>query len=194
MTSATKSNPTLVIPVGDFGRAVSRHLITEIPTATVVDQETACSADTSSPLILATWREVPALARSLDRLRRIPWWIPVVYDHPMIRVGPLLGPDLPGCYDCLTGRMLSAAENPALKRDMWAMYDRDSTLGIDGYLEHHAVIAASLAAALSRSAREALREIQVYDVLHGTLDRHTFVPLPHCERWPKSSAVSGAVR
>jgi hypothetical protein len=173
---------------------VSRRLIIEIPSAEIVDHETACSADTSSPLVLATWREVPALAHSLDRLPRIPWWIPIVYDHPMIRVGPLLGPDLPGCYDCLTGRLLSAAENPALKRDMWAMYDRDSTIGIHGYLEHHAVIAASLAATLFRSTPEALRDILVYDVLHGTLDRHTFVPLPNCERWPKSSTVAGAVR
>ncbi|EPJ38521.1 hypothetical protein STAFG_4387 [Streptomyces afghaniensis 772] len=54
----------------------------------------------------------------------------------------MLGRNLPGCYDCLAGRMLSAAENPALKRDMWDMYDHDSALGIHGYLEHHAVIAA----------------------------------------------------
>ncbi|WP_128092710.1 TOMM precursor leader peptide-binding protein [Streptomyces afghaniensis] len=194
MTSATKSDPPLVIPVGDFGRAMSRQLIAEMPSATVVDHATACSADTSSPLVLATWREVPALARSLDRLPRIPWWIPVVYDHPMIRVGPVLGRNLPGCYDCLAGRMLSAAENPALKRDMWDMYDHDSALGIHGYLEHHAVIAASLTSALCRSAPEALREVQVYDVLHGTLDRHTFVPLPNCERWPKTSTMAGAVR
>lgn len=43
-------------------------------------------------------------------------------------------------------------------------------------------------------APEALREVQVYDVLHGTLDRHTFVPLPNCERWPKTSTMAGAVR
>jgi hypothetical protein len=183
VTEESRKSPLLVLPVGAFGRAVAHRMAAATPSAVIVDPSAALSVETAAPVVLAAWRETPALARALDGHPGIPWWVPVVYDHPSIRVGPLLGAGLPGCYDCLTRRTFSASERPELRRGLWEEYDRDPALGVQGFLPHHAVIAASLAAAVACSARSDMREILVYDVLRGGLDRHTFLPLATCERW-----------
>nr|WP_269440676.1 TOMM precursor leader peptide-binding protein [Micromonospora tarapacensis] len=140
------------------------------------------------PIILAAWRETRAEARTIDADEAVPWWLPVIMAHPRIRVGPVFGPNLPGCYDCLLDRVLAADEQAHLTRALWDLYDRDPTAGPLGYLEHHAGVAAALATMLIGRDDAARRQILYYDVLDGTLRAEAFVPSDDCPRWRRAEA------
>jgi bacteriocin biosynthesis cyclodehydratase domain-containing protein len=177
-----------LFPVGDFGEAVATRLQRSLA-HTFVISDPADAGET--PVIMPAWRESRRLARSVDSTPSVPWWLPVVYAHPVIRVGPVLSRRLPGCYDCLTGRELALKKDPRVTESLWDQYDSDDAAGVRGHLPHHAALAAGLALALIADAEGAPgdhRALYTYDVLSGSLTEHVFSPLPRCHRWPAEVA------
>jgi hypothetical protein len=170
-----------LFPVGDFGEAVATRLQRSLA-HTFVISDPADAGET--PVIMPAWRESRRLARTVDSSLSVPWWLPVVYAHPVIRVGPVLSRRLPGCYDCLTGRELALKKDPRVTESLWDLYDSDDAAGVRGHLPHHAALAAGLALALTAEAPREHRALYTYDVLSGSLTEHVFSPQPRCHRWP----------
>jgi bacteriocin biosynthesis cyclodehydratase domain-containing protein len=172
--------PASLLPVGEFGDSVAARLKRSFAQASVISE----LADVEeSPVILAAWREPRRLAGTLDSTRSIPWWIPVVYAHPVIRVGPLLSRYLPGCYECLTTRELSLKKDAQITESLWHVYDSEPSAGPRGHLAHHATVAAGLCLGLVVDDHDDHRVIYTYDVLTGSLTNHVFSPLPRCSSW-----------
>ncbi|MFE2347000.1 TOMM precursor leader peptide-binding protein [Kitasatospora cineracea] len=174
------ARPPVVLPVGPFGEAVAERLGAAAPAFETV---TGVAAAGARPVVLASWRPSRAVARELDGTPGVPWWLPVTYTHPVIHVGPVLGPGLPGCHECLETRVLSTDPRPEYVEALWDLYDEDPSAGPPGHLGHHAVIAAGLARALAGEPTTAVRSLYTYHVLTGDIISHTFVPLPSCPRW-----------
>ncbi len=128
------------------------------------------------------------MARAVDATPSVPWWLPVVYAHPVIRVGPVLGRSLPGCYECLTGRELALRKQPRVTEALWDLQDSDDAAGVRGHLPHHAVLAAGLSLSLIEEDPREHRALYTYDVLSGGLTEHIFSPLPRCHRWSVEAA------
>lgn len=88
-----------VLAVGDFGAAVAERLQRGHHDVEVTsDREGPLRFPASWPVadvrILASWREVPALSELVDA-RSADWrttWLPVVAEHPRLRIGPLVVP------------------------------------------------------------------------------------------------------
>ncbi|MEO3752507.1 TOMM precursor leader peptide-binding protein [Streptomyces sp. B6B3] len=124
----------------------------------------------------------------MDATSAIPWWLPVVYAHPHIRVGPVLGRELPGCYDCLTGRELALRKDPRITEALWDLHDSDDGAGVRGHLPSHAALAAGLSLSLVEEGHREHRALYTYDVLSGAVMEHVFSPLPRCHRWSVEAA------
>ncbi|MDG4797052.1 TOMM precursor leader peptide-binding protein [Micromonospora sp. WMMD1082] len=188
--------PVTIVAVGDFGRAVAGRLVSRIAGTHVTESAPAAATTPLLPIVLASWREARTVARAIDANDAVPWWLPVILAHPQIRVGPVFGPHVSGCYDCLLGRVLAADPQPHLTRALWDLYDRDATAGPLGYLEHHASVAAALATMLIRHDDSSRRRVLRYNVLGGTLRVDEFVPVDGCSRWKHPGAaetISGAI-
>lgn len=181
-TSAVVPAPT-VVAVGDFGRAVAGRLAARLTEAQITDRVPDPGTGQGRPVVLAAGRESRAIATAIDADRTVPWWLPVVLTHPEIRVGPVFGPDVPGCYACLTTRIVANDEHPEYPAAVWEHYDRDLAAGPPGYLEHHVSIAAALALTLIHRRHGARRTVLGYGVLSGSLRSEAFVPFHDCPRW-----------
>ena len=77
-----------LLAVGPFGEAVAERLAALLNITTGPPDATALPP--ADAYLLAAWRPVPELAELLDEVafaRGIPW-VPVVLDHPRLRLGP----------------------------------------------------------------------------------------------------------
>jgi bacteriocin biosynthesis cyclodehydratase domain-containing protein len=141
-------HPLHVIAVGPFGRAVADRIGEFVP-------DCAVSLAPGGPLagprppdaeihLLAAWRRVPPLERELDALahRRGTPWLPVVLDHPLLRVGPAVVPGTGPCHDCYRRRTAQHAPSPAVSEALDRHYERDPSAGLAGYLPATALLAA----------------------------------------------------
>ncbi|MEV6971355.1 TOMM precursor leader peptide-binding protein [Hamadaea sp. NPDC051192] len=170
-----------IVAVGDFGRAVADRIAQRLAGAQI--QDAVLPAGLAGPVVLASWRESRALGLALDAMVDVPWWIPVVLAHPVIRVGPLLTRDVAGCYGCLLSRSLASEEHPDNTRALWGLYDHVPSAGPLGYLEHHAGVAAGLTAMMIDRREQASRRVLSYHVLTADLRSDVFMPMPDCPRW-----------
>jgi bacteriocin biosynthesis cyclodehydratase domain-containing protein len=153
-------NGVHLIATGDFGVAVAERLQASRPELTITSPGTsavpltASSAWPSAALrVLLAWREAPRLAETLDA-RSADWrtpWLPVVMEHPRLRVGPVVVPGAGACYRCFLRRRQQHEPDTAVTAALHAHYDAEPTAGPRGYLPHHVTLAAALAeAALTR--------------------------------------------
>lgn len=142
--------PLHILAIGSFGAAVADRLAPDLPGARIERR----TDDRSLPMhwpparmhLLLTWRETPALAERLDRAAhqwRVPW-LPVVLEHPRLRVGPLVVPGRGPCYRCFRGRSAQHDPRPDITRALHAHFDAAPEDGPRGYLPAHTSIAAGL--------------------------------------------------
>jgi bacteriocin biosynthesis cyclodehydratase domain-containing protein len=156
-----------LLAVGNFGEAVAGRLA-------AVREDTVVSAARTSrwPLttsaawpeadlrVLLSWREAPRLADVLDA-RSADWrtpWLPVVLEHPRLRVGPVVAPGHGACYACFLRRRKQHEPDAQITAALNARYDADPDAGPQGFLPHQVSLAAGMAEA----------EIGYFDA--GTLD------------------------
>jgi bacteriocin biosynthesis cyclodehydratase domain-containing protein len=154
-----------VAACGAFGHRVGRMLVEPEPNGPEVldgcDIERAFEQG-SGTVIVALWRPDPRLCERADELafQHSRTWLPIVMDHPVIRVGPLVRPPAGPCFGCSYRRQAQHSGRYASTAALHAAYEADPNLGPEGYLPHHARLAAAIArryllAAVSGEADEA---------------------------------------
>jgi bacteriocin biosynthesis cyclodehydratase domain-containing protein len=142
----------------------------------------------SGPVILALWRPSRALCVRASELafERGRVWLPVVMDHPHIRVGPLVAGGHGACFSCFEARQAQHDDQRATSTAVLKAYDLDSRLGPRGYLCHHARLAAGLAhvmlGGLDRPPSSLPGQVMSVNVLSFSIRAHRVVPMPGCPR------------
>jgi bacteriocin biosynthesis cyclodehydratase domain-containing protein len=190
-----------VAACGAFGHRVGRILVEEEwGGPDVID---ACEIDRAfehgdGAVIVALWRPDPRLCERAEELafERGRMWLPIVMDHPVIRVGPLVRPTDGPCFKCSYRRHAQHDARHARTAEVHAAYEADADLGPEGYLPHHARLAAATArrillAALSGEACEA-DPIPVGGVVTLRLNQHGMptAKVVACHDCPRCSETS----
>jgi bacteriocin biosynthesis cyclodehydratase domain-containing protein len=146
-------------------------------------------------VVLALWRPSPALCERVDELAfssQRPW-LPVIAEHPVIRVGPWIAPPAAPCYACYQARRGQHDEQRETTGLLHDAYDRDESCGPAGFLPHHARTAAGIALSmLEAAARGTLVTGQVVTArltrLEVSADR--VVPMHGCARCSSPGAAA----
>ena len=140
-----------IAATGHFGERVAQMLGAGLPGSRQVrageDEIAAVFAGGPSAVVVALWRPDQRLCEAADDLSlryRVPW-LPVVMEHPAIRVGPAICPPAGPCYRCYTRRRVQHDRNPSASAALRAAYERDPECGPAGYLPHQARLAAAIA-------------------------------------------------
>jgi bacteriocin biosynthesis cyclodehydratase domain-containing protein len=144
------SSRVVIGGVGEFGRRVAGFMSAWLSEARMFtpgsDIGAAFSAQADA-VVLALWRQEPALCEMADELsfRNLVPWLPVIMEHPVIRIGPLVRPRTGPCYGCYARRKAQHDRQPWITAALEAGYRRDQDCGPKGYLPHQARMAAALA-------------------------------------------------
>ena len=154
--------PWHVLSAGPFGAAVADRLAAQRPVVRTRLEEPGAEATAHWPVaplrVLCAWRAVPRVERLLDEAAfawRVPW-LPVVLEHPELRVGPFVVPGTGPCHACFRRRAAQHSSSADVTAELHERLDADPTLGAAGFMPFHVTIAAALAQR-AISAREAGR-------------------------------------
>lgn len=191
MATASRLTPAdmAVTGVGDFGLDVARALAKSWGAMLVtLDALEGALAD-GVVGVAAMWRLCPKLCERFDGLSfeaGTPW-LPIVMEHPRIRVGPWHAAPEGPCYRCYTARKSQHDLQPKVTRALEAAYDCDATAGPMGYLPHHVTTAVGLAGlSLRKQTTEgvtaAAGEALVVNVGSGKSAAHRVIPCHGCTR------------
>lgn len=184
------STHTHVLWTGDFGERVAGHMESTEgwPTlrADVGGRRSAEWPHATRMRLVATWRFESALFEHVARLHaasRTPW-LPVVYEYPNIRVGPLVVPGEGPCHSCYLRRRDQHDRAAAVTSAVRASLAADAGSGVAGFTDGQARIAAGLARDLLERYRAGagVRPGQVlfYNVLTRALIGDTAVGVHGC--------------
>jgi bacteriocin biosynthesis cyclodehydratase domain-containing protein len=140
-----------LIGTGPFGEDVVRVLADALPDArvTAADQLEAAFTDSPELVVLALWRPSPSLSERADNLaasRKVPW-IPVIMEHPVLRIGPQVRPGEGPCFRCYRWRRVQHDDQHRATAVLHAAYEASADCGPRGHLPHHARLAAAAVAA-----------------------------------------------
>ena len=155
-----KSSSVHLIAAGRFGVAVAERL------SAVLESTATTHADPSGRFwsqmwpparmhVLCAWRAMPWLADRVDDLA-FAWgtpWLPVVCEHPELRVGPLVVPGSGPCYGCFRMRLAQHVPSEQLTAELHSHYDADPTAGPRGHVPFHALLAAAAARSVIESGQ-----------------------------------------
>lgn len=158
----------IVTPVGPFGYAVAerlRDLCHDVEvagagaTGTLVRPRVPDPAQPPVPRLnlLVAWRRVPRMEQEFDEesFRSGQPWLPVILDHPVLEIGPVVVPGAGACHGCYRGRIAQHDASRAVPAAIGDHYDQDASAGPAGYLPSTALLAAAAAADAVERLREA---------------------------------------
>ncbi|MER5771051.1 TOMM precursor leader peptide-binding protein [Streptomyces sp. NPDC001985] len=200
MDQAIQPDRVAVAGVGEFGEAVRDHVSRElgaVPRA--IEEFTSDRPPPNAPevLVVALWRPLEELGERVDEAAFAAGrpWLPVVFEHPWIVVGPWLAPPDGPCHRCYLDRRAQHRQYSDTARVLTEAYAADPSLGVRGHLPHHVRLAAGL-------ARQALRRREPGLVLsantvgsrisaHRTLGCHG---CPRCGRRDRLGADGAVAR
>ncbi|WP_369192352.1 TOMM precursor leader peptide-binding protein [Streptomyces sp. R08] len=142
-----------VVGLGEFGQRVARlliegrtdrHLLSAAPPHEIFHRLAHGGAEA---VMVVLWRHSPAWCDEFDTLafQTGTRWLPVVMEHPRLRVGPLISPGQGPCHRCFERRRIQHDPHPEAAAALAAAYDAAPDRGPTGYLPHHARLAAHLA-------------------------------------------------
>ena len=191
--------------VGEFGGRVAGFLSGWLPEAREFDPAGGISAAFSSEadmVVLVLWRPEPALCEMADALsfRNSLPWLPVIMEHPVIRIGPFVRPRIGPCFRCYATRKAQHDQQPWITAAMRAGYRRDKDCGPRGYLPHQARMAAALAlevlgagTAFSHPRDRSLMQGEVVTVglVTGGLQANPVIAVHNCDRCDAPRLSSG---
>jgi bacteriocin biosynthesis cyclodehydratase domain-containing protein len=150
-----------VASTGQFGERVSTFLAATRPGCREFSPRRSELTDAfagSSMVVLALWRPDQKLCESADELsfrHRVPW-LPIIMEHPVIRVGPMVRPPAGPCFGCYARRRVQHDPDRWASAILGEAYSNDPSSGPEGYLPHHARMTAALA--LAMLARPAIHD------------------------------------
>jgi bacteriocin biosynthesis cyclodehydratase domain-containing protein len=199
--------PVMIGGTGEFGRRVAGFLSAWRPEAREFDPADgidAVFAGEAGAVVLALWRPEAALCEQADELsfRHSVPWLPVILEHPAIRIGPFVRPPTGPCFRCYATRKAQHDQQPWITAAMDAAYQRDQDCGPRGYLPQHARLAAAMAIealdAGTASARRAAGgllagEVVTVGLVTGGLQASPVLAVHNCDRCdaPRLSAGLG---
>lgn len=141
--------PTSIVSTGPFGERVSRLLTASMNDcwqwkASEIAAAFAVGADAA---VFALWRPDQELCEAADELsfRTGTPWLPVIMEHPVIWVGPMVCPPDGPCFRCYARRRAQHQRERWAAASLDAAYGGDPECGPGGYLPHHARMASALA-------------------------------------------------
>jgi bacteriocin biosynthesis cyclodehydratase domain-containing protein len=205
LTGAT-SRQVMIGGVGEFGRRVAGLLSAGLPKAQefeVGDGISTAFSSGANTVVLALWRPEPELCEMADELsfRNLVAWLPVIMEHPVIRIGPFVDPTAGPCFRCYSRRRAQHDRQPWVTATLHATYRRDDGWGPVGYLPHQARMASAVAlGTLSERALESRSEDQsriegevtTIGLATSSLQANSVVTCHNCDRC--SGTESGAVK
>jgi bacteriocin biosynthesis cyclodehydratase domain-containing protein len=155
-----KSSPVHLIATGPFGVAVAERLAGTLAAATITRADPSGRFwsqmwPPASMHVLCAWRAMPWLASRLDEMS-FAWgtpWLPVICEHPELRVGPLIVPGSGPCYRCFRMRLSQHVPSEQLTAELHRHYDEDPTAGPRGHMPFHALLAAAAARSVIESGQ-----------------------------------------
>lgn len=143
--------PVHIIAVGGLGASIARSMATYGPTAMTYPDAKGHVVPAEWPLssvhVLASWRPTPRLTSLLDAAAfswRVPW-LPIICEHPYLRLGPAVVPGRSGCYGCFRRRLLQHSQRADLDEALHREYDVNHHSGPAGFLNAFAEFVAAAA-------------------------------------------------
>ncbi|MFG2719314.1 TOMM precursor leader peptide-binding protein [Streptomyces sp. NPDC048416] len=138
-----------LIATGAFGDSVVTKLREVLPDTEALAPNDLSRAFMGNPslVVLALWRPSPGLCQRADRLAAeyaVPW-LPVILEHPVLRIGPYVHPGQGPCFDCYQSRRRQHDEHHRTTAALYDAYDAAEEVGPGGHLPHHARLAAATA-------------------------------------------------
>jgi bacteriocin biosynthesis cyclodehydratase domain-containing protein len=128
-------------------------------------------------------------------------WLPIVSEHPFLRVGPMVCPPAGPCFACYRARRLQHDVQYKASAALDAAYDGDASLAPTGYLPHLVRFAVSVATEFLSCVRErsvpaGARDlgpghVLTFDVLSAQVNVNRVVSCHGCDReqHPNAAAV-----
>lgn len=146
MTSAGK---LAIVAAGTFGHRVSKLLCEAHPDSRDIVAEAIADAfaGDAAAIIVVAPRPAWAMCEHADQLAYChdKPWLPVIVEHPILRVGPLVRPPAGPCFGCYQTRRFQHDTVYTASAVLNAAYDADPSLSPAGHLPHHARLAAAVA-------------------------------------------------
>jgi bacteriocin biosynthesis cyclodehydratase domain-containing protein len=183
------SNATIVTR-GAFGSALGHRLRERLGATAPVDMtrfDPVAVASDPHPIVWAASCEHPASTDIIDaaayRVGRP--WVPAVFEHPVIRVGPIVRPGSGPCYRCFALRRYQHHLLPEHIRALHGLYGAGQSFGPEGFLPHHVEVAAALVVRqLGRVVEQDVEdgEVLLLDILSGRLATTRVVAVHGCSR------------
>lgn len=142
------------LAVGAFGSRVADLLTSALPGAQRFAEPADAFGAGAGAVVLALWRPSPALCEQVDELafKTGRPWLPVIAEHPVIRIGPWIAPPAAPCYDCYQARRVQHDQQYKITALLHDAYDHDMSCGPAGFLPHHARTAAGIALSMLEAA------------------------------------------
>jgi bacteriocin biosynthesis cyclodehydratase domain-containing protein len=174
---------------GPFGRAAAERMSAALGSPSprcAIDVNCSDIASTTAPFVFFGSCERPGMSAALDEsaFRAHRSWIPVVFEHPMLRIGPLLVPPHGPCLDCFTKRRFQHNAMADHTLALHAAYTA-GVAGPAGYLPQHVELSVSIAvlqlAKLLRASAQA-GEMVLVNVLNNQISTTQVVAVHACAR------------
>ncbi|MGR6919183.1 hypothetical protein ACU635_33465 [[Actinomadura] parvosata] len=170
--------PDLIVSVGAFGAAVARSLSasgTQVVSVPVAGGDIAVPA-AAATVVLAASVGAPAVELELSRAAHEGGFafLPIVLEHPRLRVGPVSRAGSRGCSACYRNRTRQHALNVAAEDALEEHHRRDPVAADRGYLAHWPALAAALAGQVDPLV------IRQFDLLSNTPLVSRLVPVHGC--------------
>jgi bacteriocin biosynthesis cyclodehydratase domain-containing protein len=184
--------------IGDFGLDVAGMLAKSEGSSLVTVSALEKALSEGIVAVAAMWRPCPDLCERLDELsfQAGTPWLPIVMEHPRIRIGPWGAAPGGPCYRCYSARKRQHDTQPEVTRALDAAYKRDATGGPLGYLPHHVTIAAGLAKLRLRRLADGgvatvAGEALAVNVITGGSVAHRVIPCHGCARCRTADRLGG---
>jgi hypothetical protein len=129
------SDDVSVIARGAFGDAVEQLLLARARAGSPVPPF----------LVVASWREDPQLFEECDvaAFSAATTFLPIVVEHPWIRIGPFVDGAGGPCYSCFGKRTLQHAGDPSFERELAAARELRPEDGVQGFTAAQVSLAAA---------------------------------------------------
>jgi bacteriocin biosynthesis cyclodehydratase domain-containing protein len=176
-----------IVSVGQFGARVSEMLAAGPSGRRQLraSEITAAFATRPTAVVLALWRLDARLCERADELSFSTGtrWLPVIMEHPVIRIGPLICPPAGPCFGCYLRRRGQHDSQPGATAALRTAYEGDDDCGPGGYLSHHARMAAAVAdVMLGRQDAPAVSEVTTIRLLRGSVGTNRVIACHGCPR------------
>ena len=146
-----------VIGAGPFGGAVAEAILAARPEASATLAQRDLGPDRAdgpgavlppaAGYVLAAGCPMPGYAAALDQVafEQGVSWLPVIVEHPLLRIGPAVVPGVGACYGCWRRRLRQHAVAPDLEAALERAYRHATVERQAGHLPAAARLAAAVA-------------------------------------------------